>query len=298
MSAKSDYNNFLQRREKALAHPMSDVFFQQERRYVKPFKIFGNVYYVGDSWVCVHLIDTGDGLLLIDSGNTGATAMLIHAIWELGFRPQDVKWMIISHGHVDHIGGAIFFRNMFDTKLYLGKPDANMFASHPEFAFIQDSPNVADSLFTPDVCIEDGDVIEFGDVKIECLLVPGHTKGCVALFFDAVDTGRILHCGYYGGFGFNTLSCSSLDEIGDTGYEMWKIYENSIDKVIDRNVDIFLGNHTVDNQLMKKYRQMERFPQTSPFIDAAEWARYLGQKKEELREFVRKEYIKAENEKR
>ena len=73
---------------------------------MQPFQIYGNLYYVGDSWVCVHIVDTGNGLLMFDAGNCGAQAMLIHAIWELGFNPADVKWLILSHGHVDHFGAA------------------------------------------------------------------------------------------------------------------------------------------------------------------------------------------------
>ncbi|MFD0704750.1 hypothetical protein ACFQY8_03175 [Alloscardovia venturai] len=60
-------------------------------RYVHPFRILGDVWFVGDSWVSVHLIDTGNGLLLTDAGNVGATAQLIQSIWEAGFNPADVK---------------------------------------------------------------------------------------------------------------------------------------------------------------------------------------------------------------
>ena len=151
MSAKSDYASYIRKRKECIANPLASVFFHQETRYVKPFQIYGNVYYVGDSWVSVHLIDTGDGLLLIDSGNVGATPFLVQAIWEAGFRPNDVKWIIHSHGHVDHIGSANFFRDTFGTKLYLAEPDAIMMRDHPEFTFVQDAASVEEYLFTPDV---------------------------------------------------------------------------------------------------------------------------------------------------
>ena len=97
MSIRQSYEAYLARREALTAAPMSDIWMDQESRYVHPFQLYGNVWYVGDSWVCVHLVDTGDGLLLIDSGNCGATAMLVNAIWEAGFNPADVKWIIHSH---------------------------------------------------------------------------------------------------------------------------------------------------------------------------------------------------------
>ena len=157
------YIDDLKRRNELLANvkanPMSGFFFDQHKRFVEPFRIYGNVYFVGDSWVCVHLIDTGEGLLLIDSGNCHATAMLIQSIWEAGFNPRDVRWIIHSHGHVDHVGGARFFKNMFGTQLLLSFRDAEeIFRKRPEMAYVQDSPDLDDDIFVPDVEIRDGDV--------------------------------------------------------------------------------------------------------------------------------------------
>ena len=218
MSLQSDYQDFLQRHEKQMSGPLAKYWKNQEARYVHPFRIFGNVWYVGDDWVCVHLIDTGDGLLLIDCGNTGATAMLVNAIWEAGFNPADVKWLVLSHGHLDHIGGAAFFRNMFGTKIYLGAPDAKMYREHPELSFIQDAGNVSEALVMPDVEINDGDVIRFGNTDVRFYLSPGHTMGVISCFFDAHEGEKTVRCGYYGGFGFNTLQKDYLIEIGDPEY--------------------------------------------------------------------------------
>lgn len=79
MSVKNDYDRFIAEQKEVMKKELIQfAMLDQEKRYVEPFRIFGNVYYAGDSWVCVHVIDTGDGLLLIDSGNAQATAMLIH----------------------------------------------------------------------------------------------------------------------------------------------------------------------------------------------------------------------------
>lgn len=289
MSRATQYKEYLELREKTFSKPTGKYYIHQEKRYVKPFRIYGNVYYVGDDFVCVHLIDTGEGLLLIDSGNSGATAMLVQAIWEMGFRPNDVKWMILSHGHVDHIGGAEFFRDMYGTKLYLGAPDAKMFKERPEYSFIYSSPDITNDVFSPDACIEDGDVLTFGNVSIKCYLVPGHTEGCVALFFDAQEENEAKRCGYYGGFGFNTLRRESLEEWGDPEYRRWKTYEESIDKVINEPVDIFLGNHTENNRTVEKIALIKEHPETNPFIDPSEWKIYLAHMKEELHKFIKKE---------
>lgn len=287
MSFKEDYKNYLETRKKLEENEFFNrVWINQENKYVKPFKIFGDLYYVGDSWVCTHILDTGDGLLLIDSGNTGATPMLIQAIWEAGFNPRDVKWIITSHGHVDHIGSANFFKNMFGTKLYLGEPDAIMFKENPELSFIQDSPSILDSIFTPDVTIKEDDVLTFGNIQMSFKLVPGHTDGCIAIFFDLKEGDSIKRVGYYGGFGFNTLSKEHLIEIGDTNFNNRNIYINSINKVKKEKVDIFLPNHCVNNDLLERQQKNIDNPNVNHFIDDKLWEEYLTKKETDLIEYM------------
>lgn len=287
MSIKKDYQAFVERRAALVQSRMGHYWIDQESRYVHPFQIYGNVWYVGDSWVCVHLIDTGDGLLLIDSGNCGATAMLINAIWEAGFRPENVKWIIHSHGHVDHFGGARFFRKMFGTKLYLSEPDARMFRERPELSMLEGSHNDSEELFVPDHEIREGEVLTFGNTAITFYLVPGHTDGCIACFFDAHGESGVKRCGYYGGFGFNTLQKDYLIEIGDTKYDARRIYLESLAKVRDQRVEVFLGNHCVNNQTLERRKQQLECPEgANPFIDDTLWGCYLDQKRDELLAFM------------
>lgn len=284
MLLKEQYQAYLDRREALRQDPHGTIWLDQTSRYVHPFRMFGNVWYVGDSWVCIHLIDTGDGLLLVDSGNCGATAMLMQAIWEAGFDPANVKWIIHSHGHVDHIGGANFFRQMYGTKLLLSAPDAAMFREHPEISMIWDSHSDLNHLFVPDQEIHDGDVLTFGNTAIRFTMVPGHTAGCIAMFFDAVDGEKRVRCGYYGGFGFNTLTDAYLQETGDPEYRMRQTYLQSLEKVWDEPVELFLGNHCVDNDLLAHRRQqLDGTAAGNPYLDPTLWKAYLMKKHSELR---------------
>lgn len=98
-------------------------------------------------------------------------------------------------------------------------------------------------LFVPDYEIKEGDVLTFGNTTMRFTLVPGHTDGCIAIFFDAHDGEETKRCGYYGGFGFNTLQKDYLIEIGDPEYKTRQTYLNSLAKVRNEKVEIFLGNH-------------------------------------------------------
>lgn len=282
MSLKSDYNDFITYKDRLLCDKTTKYWINQEERYIEPFQIFGNLYYVGDTWVCVHIVDTGAGLLMLDAGNCGNTALLIESIWEMGFRPEDVKWIILSHGHADHFGAVGFFRRMYGTKIYMGEPDVRMFENNPEQSVIQATGNVMESLFEVDYEIKDGDVLTFGNTTIRFYLVPGHTKGCIACFFDVTDGKCTKHAGYYGGFGFNTLQKEFLEDIGDYEYVARREYAQSIDKVIDEPVDIFVGNHTSNVDLINKRNYMIEHPGSNPFIDSTAWKKYLGNRKKEL----------------
>ena len=287
MTTKEKYDRYLEKRAQILSDPLGCRWADQPSRYVHPFRLCGNVWFIGDSWVCVHLIDTGEGLLLIDSGNCGATAMLIQAIWEAGFNPADVKWIIHSHGHLDHIGGANFMKKMFGTKLYLSEADARMFRERPELALLQEGSDVAEILFEPDGLIRDGDVLTFGRTVMHFYLVPGHTEGCIACFFDIPDGEKNWRAGYYGGFGFNTLQSDFLREFGDPQFKMREIYLRSLAKVRDQKVDVFLGNHTANNRTLEKRAFILAHPEAeNPFIDPTEWGRFLDQKREELLLFM------------
>lgn len=287
MTTRESYLDFMQRREEAESNPMFKKFWtNQERRYVKPFHIFGNVWYVGDSWVCVHLIETSAGLLLIDAGNIGAAPMLVHAIWSLGFRPDDVKWIILSHGHVDHFGAANFFKRMFGTQIYIGEPDAVTKEQQPELIYLQDAHNLGEDLYPVDHVICDGDTLHFGDLTIQCRLVPGHTKGCVALFFPVTENERTVRAGYYGGFGFNTLTKAYLREIGDTTYSMRQIYLQSLRSVMDEPVDLFLGNHTDNNHVLEKREKIIAGCGENPFLNSSEWKMFLQAKEQEMLAYI------------
>ena len=287
MTMKEQYDLYVEQREAALARPMSHFHFNQESRYVRPFRLFGNVWYVGDNWVCVHLIDTGDGLLLIDSGNCGAAAMLVHTIWEAGFNPADVKWIIHSHGHLDHFGASVFFKRMFGTKLYLGARDAKMFREQPELSIVQGTYNLCDELFIPDYEIKEGDMLTFGNTTMEFFEVPGHTDGCIACFFDAYNGDEVKRCGYYGGFGFNTLTKENLLEMGEPEFKTRQVYLDSLAKVRDQKVEIFLGNHCINNDTLgRRARQLADPDGPNPFVDDTLWANYLDEKRDALLAFM------------
>lgn len=280
------YLRWSEMRNEMKKEPHADAFFHQEKRYMDPFKIYGNVYYVGDNWICGHLIDTGDGLLLIDAGNCGGIHVLIHTIWKMGFDPSNIKWLILSHAHVDHIGAASFMKNLFGTKLYLGARDADALKTKPDLVYIHGSADLTAELFEPDVLIHDRDTHTFGNTTITFREVPGHTAGCIACFFEGEENGVVKRFGYFGGFGFNTIARDILLQYGDTQLYRRTEFMESLKKVENEPVDIFLGNHVRNNKLIEKRKKMLENPAINPFIQPDEWKAYMQETQAKLSAFM------------
>ena len=251
------------------------------RYMAKPFQIAGNLYYTGNLRVCTHLIDTGDGLILIDTGHPHTAFMLFHSIWSLGFNPCDVKYIIFSHGHMDHIGGANPFTELYGAKTFLGEPDVCDLESNGPFP--------AKPGFVPvsiDTALHDGDAVELGNTKIQFVSVPGHSPGSMAMFWDVHDKENIYRAGAFGGIGFLTLSEQALAEMNQP-LSLQTDFRESLMKVKDMPVDIFVGNHPWDNDTFGKYNKRNMDPSgPNPFINPYEWKETLEQKLIEFQDFL------------
>ena len=163
------------------------------------------MYYVGDKKVCIHLIDTGDGLILIDSGYLGARHLLVDSIWRAGFDPRNVRWILHTHGHFDHFGASEEFAKMYGTKLAISRLDAQLLCEKPHYAHIDKTLYPLANIPRFDHEIEDGEIFSLGNVQIRCVLMPGHTQGVLTLFFPVTENGKTYLAGLYGGAGISPV---------------------------------------------------------------------------------------------
>jgi len=253
----------------------------------KPFCIAGNLYYVGNNWCSSHLIDTGEGLILLDTPCASGLAGLVNNIWELGFCPADLKYIIVSHAHTDHFGAVRALVHMSKAKTFLGTMDARDMRENPErMAAMNADFGSYEECFEPDVVLADGDVVELGNTRIRCVLTPGHTVGVMSHFWTMEHEGKELRVGIYGGAGFISLSDAALKRNGQPLSLQTKFWE-SIEKVWDEEVDVMLGNHPFHNDTYRKYQRMLQGDRGA-FIDNTEWRRFLQELKEKYREFLGK----------
>ena len=131
--------------------------------YVRPFQIAGNVYYIGNKAVCSHLIDTGEGLIVIDTSYPELDHLLINSIWEAGFDPKDIRIVLHTHLHYDHFGATNTLTKIYGAKAYVGRDEWESVQRKPELAVIPQDPYLSYRMIRPDVLLEDGDEIRLGN---------------------------------------------------------------------------------------------------------------------------------------
>ncbi len=272
-----------------LAEKRIEFYQNPSSVYIEPFRILGNLYYVGDKQVCAHLIDTGEGLILFDAGYQHTIHLLIQSIWSLGFNPADVKYLILSHGHFDHFGACNEFRSLYGTKSFMSKADCEMLKNTPRAGLLDMNPNPYALLPVIDHTFEDGEIISLGNTQIECVLSPGHSPGTTSFFFDITDGGKTYKVGYFGGSGFLTLYRDFLKKY-ELPLELQEQFAQTLIDLKSRQVDVSLGNHPAQNSTLEKRRRMIENPAVNPFIDPAEWCVNLNKLEMQYREFLKKGY--------
>lgn len=223
-----------------------------------PFKLAGNIYFVGTHEASSHLIDTGDGLILIDTGYERTADVVVDSMALLGFDIKDVKIILHSHGHYDHTDATPKLLTLSNAKTYLAKEDLKYIKG-----------------WTPDYYYEDGGVITLGNTSILCLATPGHTEGTYSFFFDVQVDGKTYRAGMFGGAGTNQLKKQWLDDY-NCSWQNRGLFYSSIEKLKKEHVDIFLGNHTWNNQTAQKARKMLETGE-NPFIDDTAWLPFICQ---------------------
>ncbi len=224
---------------------------------VTPFRMIGNVYFVGTVEASSHLIDTGDGLILIDTGYQENAETVVESMNTLGFDIKDVKIILHSHGHYDHTDAT--------AKILTRAPSAKTYLSFRDIRYIKG--------FQPDFDIQDGDVIELGNTKIECWFTPGHTEGSVSFFLDVVEDGQVYHAGMFGGSGVNQLKKDFMND-RQVPYLCRGLFFDSVERLLTRKVDVMIGNHSWQNHTLEKYEKMKD-AKINPFIAPLEWESYL-----------------------
>lgn len=252
-------------------------FYQYSHLHgLPPFRIWGNLYYVGDDNVGIYLIDTGEGLILMDTGYPEMQGWLIQSIWQLGFRPDQIRYIVHTHYHFDHVGSTNLLKQLSPgAVICMSREDAQCMEQQPGLIFADCHSWDHECFIRPDLLLQDGDEITLGKTRLWVRAAPGHTPGTLAVFVTATDGETEKIAGLHGGLGANTLTRAFMDKYGLDG--MRTAFEAQLLRLMDAPVEIILGNHTDQIDLLSRYQRLQEDPRgPNPFVDPGAWKELLG----------------------
>jgi len=237
---------------------------------VEPFRIAGNVYYVGAKDLTSYLITTPKGHILIDSGMPETVPQIKKNIATLGFRLADVKIILNSHAHYDHVGGIAELRRLSGAAFYASKNDAGLLTRGG-----LDDPNYLDRFpfkpARPDKLLTDGQKVKLGGTTLTANITAGHTPGCTTWTTTIKENGKSLNAIFV-----CSVSSPGYDLVTNKKYPTIEAdYRTSFAWLKKQRVDIFLGSHgfTFDLETKSAVIRKNRFP--NPFIDPKRFETYV-----------------------
>jgi metallo-beta-lactamase class B len=165
----------------------------RETWYAEPQKVFDNLYFVGQTEYSAWAITTSQGIILLDAiFDYSVEAEVDEGLKKLGLNPADIKYVIISHGHLDHAGGAKFLQEKYGSRLIMSDKDYELLD--------QQNPSWKPKR---DMVATDGMKLALGDFSMTLYLTPGHTEGTISTIFP-VREGNSKHVvATWGGTLFN-----------------------------------------------------------------------------------------------
>lgn len=210
--------------------------------------MIGSIWFVGNRYVSTYLIDTGEGLILIDPGFKETIYMVFDGIRKLGFDPARIKHIFLSHGHVDHVGGTRFLQEYSGAKVWLGKEDEMFFIDRQDL--ILDVDHVAQ--FTIDEFYDYNESFVMGNTKICFRHTPGHTPGTTSFFVFTEHRGKPVIGAMHGGLGLNGLTCEELRE-NRLPLRLQSDFVKGLRELQNEPVDVVLASHAHNYDIFARY---------------------------------------------
>ncbi len=168
----------------------------RESWYAESAQVFDNLYFVGGRIHSSWALTTSEGIIIIDTVYPyNSEELIIGGLERAGLDPRDIRYVIISHAHGDHVGGAQILQGRFGAEVVMGEADWELIETYPN--------RYASMAPERDIVATDGMELTLGDTTVEIWATPGHTPGTLSYTFTVFDNGRPVGVAYSGGTAFN-----------------------------------------------------------------------------------------------
>lgn len=235
--------------------------------YEEPFQMFDNLFYVGDKWASSYLVRTTDGLVLIETLESPYGRWIPGNVKKLGLDPSDIKYILVTHGHSDHVGNAEYIQRHYGSQVVMSKDALQMSKEQSKKSKGKghfEAPHV-------DIFVKDGDNLVIGDTKFTFYTTQGHTKGCVSIDFVVKNAGVPYRAFMVGGHSPSKTDINLVDAFIKS---MERIRTIALQ---EPKVSVNLANHPHKNHLFEKRAQGINNSKKNYFIDSKGFFEFLNE---------------------
>jgi len=258
--------------------------FQSWNQPIEPYRIIGNLYYVGATGVSSFLITTPDGHILMDAGFAETVPQIEANVKKLGFKMSDIKILLISHAHIDHAGGIAALKKQTGAQLavldkeipLLERGGRDDFAWGDQYAF---TPAKADR------ALHDKETVSLGGTALTVLWTPGHTQGNATWTMNVKEQDREYHVVFMG-----SLSSPGYRLVKNEKYpEIVEDYRRTFTILKSLPCDVFLSQHGFFFSMTEKIEAMKNGAKENPFIDPKGYRNAIEQSEKAFNDQLEKE---------
>lgn len=236
---------------------------RQNAHAVPAFKIFDNLYYIGNDFVASYLIPTEKGLIMIDALYGEFTSQAIDAVRKLGFDPHQIKYLLCTHAHWDHVGGASLVQSLTGARIGMTAADWQLLESDRRAGRLR---HVAPAR---DLIIKDGEVLTLGRTRVKFYVTPGHTPGVLSMEFTVLDGERSYRAFLFGGVGLNFIGVKRAEQ-----------YLASVRRIHSLGaIDVNVPNHPWVGDVFQRAERLRtrQLNEPHPFVAPAQFQRWLDE---------------------
>ena len=216
-----------------------------------PFRIAGNLYYVGTYDLACYLITTPEGHVLINTGLAASVPMIREHIEALCFKLTDIKIMLATHAHYDHVAGFAEIKKLTGAKIMMNENDAPVLADGGQSDYVFGTRGPTFAAVKADVLLRKYDTIKLEGMNIVALHTPGHTKGATSFLFDVKDDNSSYKV-------FIANMPTVLDDTKLSGMPTYpdvaRQYAYTFDLMRNLQFDLFLASHAAQFKMHSKRR--------------------------------------------
>jgi metallo-beta-lactamase class B len=250
------------------ALPRPQGLGEDTAKAVPPFKMFDNLYYVGLDFVNAYVIQTSDGLILVDTLFGQFADHTAKAMQELGLNPKDVKYIVITHGHDDHYGGLKKMKEITGARVIMADAD---WKQMEDTIRKEGEASVASKLIPREMTTKDGDTLKLGNTEIKLYVTPGHTAGVTSLDFSVNDNGKPYRVFMWPGPTLQSMELPMMEAFLSTSRRL---------QTLTKGADVWLHSHPWSVSFFQKYERLKtRKPgDPNPYVNPGEIAVFLEQR--------------------